>query len=1039
MKGTLVLIMIVAGLWGVLPAQEAQTAPDWENPAVLSYGSQEARAHFFCADSGLQRSLSGQWRFHYSPRPADRPVDFYRPDYDVSGWPLIEVPGNWELQGFGVPIYTDSDYLYPANPPFLPHDDNPVGSYRRSFILPPEWAGQRIYLYFGSVKSACYLWVNGRRVGFAKGSKTPMEFDVTDFVRAGENILALEVYRFSDGDYLEDQDYWKISGIEREVILHAMPGLQIRDFFVHADPDLQNGGAGLSVDIEVDNRLGKTVRSGQLEMSLLDGDGRRLLTRRGELDSLSADARKSLTLAARLDSVRLWSAETPDLYPLELVLRQGGREIQRIVTRIGFRKVEIADGLLKVNGRAVTIRGVNRHEHDPRTGRYVSEASMRRDIELMKANHLNAVRTSHYPNDPRWYELCNEYGLYLVDEANIESHGMGYEPDRSLANNPAWREAFLDRIRRMVERDKNQPSVIIWSLGNENGPGVNHQASYDWIKSRDPSRPVQSEDAKLEPYTDIYCPMYARIGKLTEYAQRRQTRPLILCEYAHAMGNSVGNFRDYWDVIEAYEQLQGGFIWDWVDQGLQRTTAEGKKIWAYGGDFGPGSGMGSKNFCINGLVGPDRTPHPHLQEVKQVYQPVRFRLLDAESASLELTNRYDFITLKAVELEWTLREDGRAIRRGISAVQPLAPSRTLQLDLPGIRPDVKAGCQYHLDLGLRLLEDLNGIKKGELLAREQFALPWALPLPKTAPPAGKTELEQSAGELIVSGRDFRIVFDRRSGWLTSLGSSGRELLAGPLRPVFWRASTDNDFGNGMPKRCSVWRRAGERMVLEELKASLSDDKRSVNVVSRHRDPESACRWLARYTIGADGVIELDNQFDPGTKKLPEIPRLGMELRLKRDFDQASWLGRGPWENYCDRRTSAFVGRYRATVRELFHPYVRPQESGNRSDVRWLALTASDRQGLWVGGAPSFEFSALLYHIEDLDPGEEKTLTHAAELSERPDIQLVIAHKQMGVGGDNSWGARPLPQYEIPAREYRFRFRLSPFVKPEYSESIEERP
>ena len=1031
------LMVVLTGLFSLSAAQDL---PDWENLELLSVGREEARAHFFPADAQMMRNLSGKWRFQYSPRPADRPMDFYRPEYDVSNWSEIEVPGNWEALGFGVPIYTDSDYLYPADPPHVPHDDNPVGSYRRSFNLPPAWSGRQIYLHFGSVKSACYLWINGQKVGFAKGSKTPMEFDITGFVRTGENVLALEVYRFSDGDYLEDQDYWKISGIERDVVLFALPKVHIRDFFVHAEPDLRKGGGDLRVDIELRNRQTAVSGKGRLEMRLLDADGRTLLNRLGEVEALPAGAGKSMTLAARLDPVRLWSAETPHLYLLELVLRQGGREIQRIITRIAFRKVEIDDGLLKVNGRAVTLRGVNRHEHDPRTGRYVSEESMRRDIELMKTHHINAVRTSHYPNDPRWYELCNEYGLYLVDEANIESHGVAYDPERSLADNPAWGQAFLDRIRRMVERDKNQPSVIIWSLGNENGPGVNHQAGYDWIKARDPSRPVQSEDARLEPYTDIYCPMYARIGKLTEYAQRPQKRPLILCEYAHAMGNSVGNLRDYWEVIDAYEQLQGGFIWDWVDQGLQKITTEGKKIWAYGGDFGPTSGLGSKNFCINGLVGPDRTPHPHIQEVRQVYQPVAMRLQDPESGEIELHNKYDFIRLDSVELEWTLLEDGRALRRGRLIPPPLPPARRLVLNLPDIRPEVQAGCRYHLNLGLRLHEDLNGLKKGEWLAREQFPLPWLLP-PRAetavSPVKGRLELKRTESEWIVVGDGFRLAFDGRSGWMSSLAGEGGELLAGPLRPVFWRAPSDNDFGNGMPKRCAVWRRAGERLTLEELEASSSDDGGTVTIISRHGDPESGCRWLARCTIGADGDIVLDNRFDPGEKKLPEIPRLGMELRLKREYERVNWLGRGPWENYCDRRSSAFVGRYRATVRELFHPYVRPQESGNRTDIRWLALTDADRQGLWVGGLPAFEFSALLYRIEDLDPGQEKTLTHAAELAERPDIQLVIAHKQMGVGGDNSWGARPLPQYEIPAREYRFRFRLSPFVAAQYLEGVEE--
>lgn len=1026
-----------------------QGHPDWENPAMLSRGRLAPRAHawpFLDAaralankpgDSEQVACLSGSWAFHYAPNPAARPADFFRVDFNDAAWARITVPGNWEVQGFGTPVYTDSDYLYPANPPFVPHDDNPVGSYRRHFTLPPAWSGQRIVLHFGSVKSACYLWVNGREAGFAKGSKTPMEFDVTDLVRTGDNVLALEVYRFSDGDYLEDQDYWKISGIERDVFVMALPPLHLRDFFVHAEPDLVKGDGDLKVDLELNNR-GKETASGRLDLVLTDDQHRAVLKGKIAFRNMGMNAQKSLTWQGRLPSARLWSAETPHLYHLLITLVQDGRVTQRLSTQVGFRRVETADGLLKVNGRAITIRGVNRHEHDPLTGRYVTETSMRRDIELMKQNHINAVRTSHYPNDPRWYELCNELGLYLVDEANIESHGMGYEPDKALANNPAWGKAFLDRTRRMVERDKNQPSVIIWSLGNESGPGVNFQADYNWIKRRDPSRPVQSEDAGLEAYTDIYCPMYARIGKLTEYARVPQKRPLILCEYAHAMGNSVGNFQDYWDVIDGYEQLQGGFIWDWVDQALLKETAEGKRIWAYGGDFGDKPGLISQNFCINGLVSADRRAHPHLEEVKKVYQPVLMRWMNADAAEIELQNRYDFLRLEGLTLEWTLLEDGRTLSRGQQMVPELLPHAVTSLKVDGILPTVRPGRIYHLNLGLRLPKDLNGHKKGDLLSVEQLVLPWALPAPKTEPLAGEVRAGRSGSDLVVNGPDFSALFSHESGWLVSLKERGVERLAGPLQPLFWRAPTDNDYGNGMPRRCAVWKEAGQRMKLEALDL-IEGPGQSLRIITRHTDDVSDCRWTSAYTVQPDGTIGVDCTFQPGKKPLSEIPRLGMQVLLKKEYDTALWFGRGPWENYVDRRTSAFMGRYQMKVADLFHPYVRPQESGNRCDTRKLALFDGQKQGLTVTGDPQFEFSALFHHLADLDGGEEKTQTHAAELIPRDTIQLIIARKQLGVGGDTSWGARPHPPYEIPLRAHTFRFSLKPDIDAFASETVEEQP
>jgi beta-galactosidase len=577
------------------------------------------------------QSLNGTWRFRYVADPASRPVGFWRDDADLRGWDSIPVPGNWEALGFGIPIYTNTTYLYPPNPPFVPHGDNPVGSYRRSFTVPDTWRGRRVILHFGSLKSAGWVWVNGREAGFAKGSKTPAEFDVTDLLRPGENTVAVQLYRFSDGDYLEDQDYWKISGIERDVFLTAVPATHIADYWVRPQLDSTLGRGTLQVDITLAYVGAGRAEPARVGVLLLGPDGRPVLHAplRVQL-SVRTAADTTITLSAGVPAPARWTAETPRLYTVVLALLDArGDTTETIAQRVGFRRVEVKGGLLLVNNVPVVFRGVNRHEHDPQTGRYVTEASMRRDIELMKQANINGVRTAHYPNDPRWYDLADEYGLYVIDEANVESHGMGYHPDTTLGNNPAWRTAHLDRTMRMVERDKNHPSVILWSLGNEAGDGVNFVAAAAWVHQRDPSRPVHYERAGEARHVDVVSMMYPSFARMQAYLNTWRDRPLILCEYAHAMGNSEGNFQDDWDFIYAHRQLQGGFIWDWVDQGLAARARDGTPFFAYGGDYGPPGTPSDFNFDFNGLIGPDRTPHPHYLEVRKVYQPIYTRTTEA--------------------------------------------------------------------------------------------------------------------------------------------------------------------------------------------------------------------------------------------------------------------------------------------------------------------------------------------------------------------------------------------------------------------------
>jgi beta-galactosidase len=975
------------------------------------------------------RSLNGTWRFRYVADPADRPVGFWRDGADLSGWDSIPVPGNWETLGFGVPIYTNIPYLFPPNPPFVPHDDNPVGSYRRSFTVPDAWRGRRVILHFGSLKSAGWVWVNGREVGFAKGSKTPAEFDVTSHLRPGENTVSVQLFRFSDGDYLEGQDYWKVSGLERDVFLYAVPATHVRDFWARPTLDSSLRQGTFVLDVTLAHAGQGAAPAMRLAVQLLGPDGRPALAAplRASV-RMRAGAESTLAFRAEVPAPVLWTAETPRLYTLVLALLDArGDTAQLIAQRVGFRRVEVRGGLLLVNNVPVRFRGVNRHEHDPFTGRYVTLESMRRDIALMKQANINGVRTSHYPNDPRWYDLADEYGLYIINEANVESHGMGYHPDTTLGNDPRWQAAHLDRTIRMVERDKNHPSVILWSLGNEGGDGVNFVAASAWIHRRDPSRPVMYERAGERAHTDVVAPMYPPIQRLLAYVQTWRDRPLIMCEYAHAMGSSVGNLQDYWDVIYAHPQLQGGFIWDWVDQGLAARTADGRPFWAYGGDYGPPGTPSDGNFLFNGLVAPDRAPHPHYHEVRKVYQPVTTRLVDA-AGRVRVVNRYDFRDLAHLAMRWTVTADADTLARGeVGGVAVAArDSAEVPLDLPAL--PVAAGVERFLTVSYVLRADEPFLPAGTVVAWDQFPLPvmsaGAALVPTTLP---ALTLTQDSARVTVAGPRFRAVFDGTSGTLTSLTWDGTELVRTGPEPNFWRAPTDNDFGNGMPRRQRIWRRAGpdrhvERMVVEEVARGR------VLVALEQSLPARGARLVTTYDVYGTGDIVVRNRFVPGDTMLPDIPRLGMRFTMPAGFDSVAWFGRGPQENYWDRKTGAAVGLYRAATDELGYPYGRPQETGTRTDVRWMAVTNASGTGLLAVGLPLLEASALPYLQEDLDEGQVKINRHATDVPRRPLTEVRLDLHQMGVGGDNSWGARQHEQYRLPVRVYEWGMRLRPFSR-----------
>ncbi len=1016
----------------------AQTnIPDWENPAVVDINKEKPHATFYAfadkasalADdrkaSPFYLTLNGIWKFCWVERPADIPQNFYQPDFDDSQWDDLPVPANWELQGYGIPIYVNIPYEFTSNPipPHVPHDYNPVGCYRRVFTLPQDWRGRRIFIHFGAVKSAFYIWVNGHQVGYSQDSKTPAEWEITGFVRPGENRLALQVYRWSDGSYLECQDFWRISGIERDVYLYAAPQMRIRDFFVHADLDSSYRDGIFSVDVELEHTLPKRKAKNMTVIAELYDDEGQMKFRKAAAVAMNNKDFVTVTLSNVIPSVKQWSAEKPNLYRLILMLMDKA-DISHIVgCDVGFRKVEIKNGQLLVNGVAILIKGVNRHEHDEYTGHVVSEALMLQDIRMMKQHNINTVRTSHYPNDPRWYELCDRYGLYLIDEANIESHGMGYEPERTLGNNPIWKEAHLDRTRRMVERDKNHPSVIIWSLGNEAGDGCNFEATSAWIHGRDPSRPVHYERAGLRPHTDIVCPMYASIDYLRKYAQQRQTRPLILCEYAHSMGNSTGNLQDYWDVIEAYDHLQGGCIWDWVDQGIAKYTEKGEKFWAFGGDFGPPGTPSDANFCCNGLVCPDRRPHAGLFEVKQVYQYVGFEF-DYNNRTLKIRNKYDFTDLNQFHIVWRIVAEDTELQSG-HIHRPQIPPKgeaIFPLSISPIEP--QPGVEYFLNISVLSIDEMPLIPQGHEVARAQFKLP----IEKAMKPTITTQpasAKETLNSLIISGKGFSICFNKATGIIESYKIAEVEILHQGPRPNFWRAPTDNDFGNNMPERCAPWRTASrQRQLVKFAWKRMTTSKIQVQV--EYWLPDVDGQWRAIYTVSGDGKVDIQVQFSPQKEGLPEIPRLGMELALCSGFDHVQWYGRGPHENYCDRKTSAFVGRYAMRVDDFIEPYVSPQEMGYRTDTRWVMFCNPDGLGLMAVGAPLLCFSALPYTNEDLTQSSRGS-KHPTDLVKRDFVAVNIDYGQMGVGGDDSWGARPHPQYLLPAKDYAWSFTLQPVV------------
>lgn len=1034
---TMFFLFLLSG--GVL-AQSNEV--EWQNPLVSGINKIEPHA-FFIPYSSVEEaltdewenspyflSLNGKWLFSWAPKPSERKKDFYKKNYDVSKWNEIDVPANWELQGYGVPIYINNGYPFPKNPPYIDGKDNPVGSYKKEFRIPDDWRGRRVILHFGGVSSAMYVWVNGEKVGYSEDSKTPAEFDITNYLKKGKNNLSVEVYRWNDGSYLEDQDFWRLSGIDRDVFLYSVPNIFINDFFVIGDLDSSYQNGILKVDIEVSNPLDEPFFNYSLRYNIYSADGRALFENAGEVmfDLQSENSYKTY-FQRNIAAPKKWTAETPDLYKIVISLFDNdGNLLECVSSDLGFRKVEIINSQLHVNGIPVYIKGVNRHEHDPVNGHHISRESMLNDIKLMKEFNINAVRTSHYPNHPYWYKLCNKYGIYLVDEANIESHGMGYDPDVSLANNPMWSESFFERVQRMVERDKNNPSIIIWSLGNEMGDGINNITNYEWIKERDTTRLVQCEQSGLKVHTDIYCPMYAQIPSIIKYAESNPERPLILCEYSHAMGNSLGGIKDYWDTFKKYPVLQGGFIWDWVDQGLIKKDKNGREFFAYGGDFGPKDIPSDGNFCCNGLIQPDRKPNPHAWEAKKVYEYITIDTINTQPGKITIYNNHDFISLDNYYLEWEIKEEYEILRRGRIELNGIKPHDSKQFDLNLSRINPKPGVEYLLNFRVRLKNDTGLLSANHIAADEQFVLPIYEPvIPIKTEELENLKYSETPNSITIKGKDFVYTFNKLLGYFNSVVMSGKEFVLTGLIPNFWRAPTDNDFGWGMPAKLGAWRVAGERRIIKSL-AVTEIDKSTMRISATLVIPENVCTIETDYIILGNGEIIVNNKITPDWNSPDEFPRIGMKMNMPKEFGILRWYGRGPHENYQDRNRSAYLGYYSGTVDEQYHNYIRPQENGYKTDVRWFSLSNDEGQGILFTGDSVLCFSAQNYLIEDFDEGNTKINRHTNDVSPRSLVEVLIDYKQMGLGGDTSWGeaARAHVQYRLLKNVYQYSFRMRPF-------------
>ncbi len=1021
-----VLTLCVAGTWSL--ATMAQT-PMWLDPARNADNRRVSVADFFAyeneslARSGQKQqssryvSMDGTWKFCFVRNANERPQGFEAVGYDDSAWDTMPVPGMWELNGFGEAIYVNNQYAWrndwETNPPVVQDLNNWVGSYRRSFRVPAAWQGEQVVMHIGSATSNVTVWVNGQYVGYSEDAKVAAEFDVTKFVRPGEdNLVALQVMRWCDGSYLEDQDFWRLCGLARETYLYSRPQTHVEDLFVHADLTNNYKDGTLKVDVDVKEQ-GGTV-------------GWQLFDPQGKLVNVASDG--------LVKNVQPWTAEMPNLYLLLVTLKDAqGRVTEVIPQKIGFRRVEIKNGQLLVNGQPVLIKGVDRHELDPDGGYVVSVERMRQDIQVMKQLNVNAVRTCHYPDDPRWYDLCDEYGIYVTAEANIESHGMGYK-EKTLAKNAAFHDAHLERNEHNVRVLKNHPCIIVWSLGNEAGYGKNFEDAYDWVKQYDPSRPVQYEQAGQNGKTDIFCPMYYDYDGCERYAQGDNPRPLIQCEYAHAMGNSIGGFKEYWDLVRKYPKYQGGYIWDFIDQGLRSVSkVTGKEIYAYGGDFGrfPAS---DNNFNCNGVINPDRVPHPHAYEVQYYYQNIWTTLKDKKSGTLDVLNENFFVPIKGVTLHFAIYAEGDLVDEGNIDVERLniRPQSHGTVKVPAIAKALKNkkydGRELVCNVEYVLNSNTDLQKAGEIVAHDQFVLTdynWQQAYNQNEMDySDEVSVEEHSAYIVASAGGVDYTFDRSTGYVAYIDVDGEPVLQEgfEMTPDFWRAATDNDHGASMQRRLRQWHHP--RIHLKHFESAKKEGTFEVKT-----EYEVNQRRLAiTYTVRQDGSMIVNEALDLAEGEGEHIVplRYGMQLVMRKPFDNITYYGKGPQENYIDRNNFANLGYYEQDVADQYWPYIRPQESGNKTQVRWWRVTDEKAAGLEFAAPQPMECSSLPYLTDDLAmPTDEKAQQHSGDLTPRPFTVVHISQRQMGMGCVNSWGAWPRKEYQMPYENYKFEFVIRP--------------
>ena len=1049
-KHTITFLIMILVVWSL----KAQQLPvELQTPEIVSVNRMPMRASAFAYEntelaakrnkekSDYFLSLNGTWKFNWVKDPRKRPMDFYKTDFNDAAWDNFKVPANWEVNGYGLPIYVNQPYEFAGrrltgnrmNPPFdIPEDNNPVGSYRKKINIPENWKNRQVFISLGAVKSAFYIWVNGKKVGYSEDSKLAAEFDITKYVKPGENIIALQVYRWSDGSYLECQDMWRISGIERDVYLYSTPKLDIRDFKAVGTLDKTYTNGLLQVDLTVENyKIDQRTNHSRpdsfyVALNLVDAKGSSVWKDATGLKSVLGNYKSDLSFKTQISNVKNWSAEVPYLYTLYITLKDKNENIIEVIPqRIGFRSVEIKGSDLLVNGKRVFLKGVNRHEHNATQGHTLTHDDMRKDMEMMKKLNVNAVRHSHYPPDPYWMELCDEYGLYVIDEANIESHGRYYSLETSFGNDKQWRMPHLERITRMYERDKNHTSIITWSLGNEAGNGVNFYEGYEWLKQRD-FRPVQYERAENDFNTDMIVPQYPDPNWLIRYSKGKSERPLIMSEFAHIMGNSLGNFKEYWDAIENNPKLQGGFIWEWIDQAID-TVKNGKRIFAYGGDFpleGPvDENFSDNNFCVKGVVTAYRGLTPMAIEVKKVYQYIKTSYLGTNQISVN--NSYFFRDLSNYQLNWEVLEDGKTVQSGIINNLNVDPRQTSTLTLP-FKTNYKDGKEYFLNIRYVLKTPEPFLEKGYDIAYEQIALGNAAKAFDYTAKKAKLKVTETPEELKIIGANFSVRFDLLKGVLSSYVINGTDVLTKGPQPGFYRAPTDNDIGAGLNRSLRMWRNVYDENRKETKKTVVNATDLSVNILITSSLLNGDAETTQKFSVYPDGTIKVDNEFKAIAGKYRTLMRIGNDLQLSSAFNTIQWYGRGPGENYVDRKTASLIGTYKSTVDEQYFPYARPQESGNKTDVRWVTFTNKQGKGLRFEFADSLlSFSALPYSVEDLDPEAQKKQYHSGELVKRDRIYVHMDMQQLGVQGIDSWGSLPLIQYQIPYKNQQYSYWIKP--------------